>query len=184
MKVSQSGIDLIKKFEGCRLTAYKADPSEKYYTIGYGHYAPDIKKDMKITKLQAEGYLKTDLAKFEKCVNNLGKKWTQNEFDALVSFCYNCGEGNLRKLIANRDNLQIADAFLYYNKCNGKILNGLTKRRKAERELFLTNNLESIAREVIEGKWGNGRIRKENLTAAGYDYCAVQIIVNRIITGG
>lgn len=184
MKISKEGLELIKKFEGCKLTAYKAVQTEKYYTIGYGHYGPDVFKDMKITKAQAESYLKSDIRKFEMCVNDLGRKWTQNEFDALVSFTYNCGNANLRRLVANRDILQIADAFLLYNRSGGKILSGLAKRRKAERELFLINNdLESVALEVIDGMWGNGRIRKEKLTAAGYDYNKVQTIVNRLLTG-
>ena len=185
MKISEDGIELIKKFEGCQLTAYKAVSTEKFYTIGYGHYGADVFKGMKITKAQATAYLKMDIEKFEKAVNNLGRRWTQNEFDALVSFTYNCGEGNLRRLVANRDNLQIADAFLLYNRSGGKVLNGLAKRRKVERDVFLkNNNLEDIAREVIEGLWGNGRVRKQKLTAAGYDYAAVQTVVNRLLTGG
>lgn len=185
MKTSKDGIELIKKFEGCKLTAYKCVPTEKFYTIGYGHYGADVFNGMKITKAQAESYLKSDIAKYENCVNALARNWTQNEFDALVSFTYNCGNANLRRLVANRDILQIADAFLLYNKSGGHVLSGLVKRRKCEREVFLKNsNLEEIAREVIEGQWGNGRIRKEKLTAAGHDYARVQAIVNRIMTGG
>ena len=184
MKISQSGIDIIKKYEGLRLTAYKPINTEKYYTIGYGHYGADVTHGMKITNEQANEYLKHDLERFEKAVTNLNRKWTQNEFDALVSFAYNCGEGNLKKLVANRDKLQIADAFLLYNKGGGKILKGLVIRRKEERQLFMRgNNLEEIAREVIDGKWGNGRVRKDKLTAAGYDYAQVQMIVNRILVG-
>ena len=139
---------------------------------------------MKITNEQAIEYLKQDLERFEKAVTNLNRKWSQNEFDALVSFAYNCGEGNLKRLVAGRDNLQIADAFLLYNKGGGKVLKGLVMRRKEERQLFLRgNNLEEIAKEVIDGKWGNGRIRKDKLTAAGYDYTQVQKIVNRILMG-
>ena len=185
MKTSQAGIDLIKSFEGLRLTAYKAVSTEKFYTIGYGHYGADVSRETTITKTEAENILKIDLKKFENSVNNLGRTWTQNQFDALVSFAFNCGAANLKRLVANRDNLQIADAFLLYNKSGGKVLNGLVRRRKAERNLFMTgNNLEQIAREVIDGKWGNGRVRKEKLTEAGYNYHEVQTIVNRLITGG
>lgn len=185
MKTSKAGIDLIKSYEGLRLKAYKAVSAEKFYTIGYGHYGADVSRETIITKEHAEQLLKKDLEKFEKAVTALNRAWTQNQFDALVSFAFNCGAANLKRLVANRDDLQIADAFLLYNKAGGKVLSGLVRRRKAERALFLKNNdLEQIAREVIDGKWGNGRTRKDKLTEAGYNYHAIQTIVNRIITGG
>lgn len=185
MKTSKSGIKLIKQFEGLRLYAYKPVATEKFYTIGYGHYGPDVSRETHITEAQAEELLKNDLTKFEKAVTDLNRNWTQYQFDALVSFAANCGTGNLKKLVSGRDILQIADAFLLYNKAGGKVLSGLVRRRRMERTLFLKdNNLEAIAREVIDGKWGNGRARKEKLTEAGYDYSAVQMIVNRLVTGG
>ena len=185
MKTSDIGIQLIKRFEGLRLTAYKAVSTEKFYTIGYGHYGADVSRETIITKERAEEILKKDLEKFEKAVTALNRTWTQNQFDALVSFAFNCGAANLKRLVADRDTLQIADALLLYNKAGGKVLTGLVRRRKAERALFLKNNaLERIAREVIDGKWGNGRTRKDKLTEAGYNYHEVQTIVNRIITGG
>lgn len=142
MKTSQDGIDLIKKFEGCRLSAYKPVATEKYYTIGYGHYGPDVKDGQMITHAQAEAYLRADLEKFENAVNGTGRTWTQPEFDALVSFSYNCGTGNLRNLVKDRAKSQIADAFLLYNKAGGRTLEGLTRRRKAERDLFLKGTAE------------------------------------------
>ena len=185
MKLSKAGINLIKKYEGLRLKAYKPVPTEKYYTIGYGHYGADVSRETIITETQAEELLKRDLEKFEKAVTDLNRKWTQDQFDALVSFAFNCGTGNLKKLVSGRDILQIADAFLLYNKAGGKVLSGLVRRRRMERALFLKdNNLEAIAKEVIDGKWGNGRARKEKLTEAGYDYSAVQMVVNRLLTGG
>ena len=86
---------------------------------------------------------------------------------------------------------QIADAFLLYNKAGGKVFNGLTKRRREERALFMKGykeiptdiEYEQIAKEVIDGKWGNGKVRKDKLTKAGYDYNAVQTLVNKMITG-
>lgn len=137
MTTSTNGINLIKQFEGCRLTAYKPVAAEQYYTIGYGHYGADVTAGMTITQAQADAYLKSDLAKYEKSVNALGLTLTQNQFDALVSFTYNCGAGNLKKLVNNRTLTEIADALLLYNKGSGQVLAGLTKRRKAERELFL-----------------------------------------------
>lgn len=189
MKTSKRGIDLIKKYEGCKLVAYKATPTEKFFTIGYGHYSPDIKAGTVITQAKAEEYLKDDLKRFESYVDSLKLSLSQNQFDALVSFAYNCGSYNLRRLVANRTLSQIADAMLLYNKAGGKVYKGLTNRRKAERALFLegykstsvSNDLTDIALEVIAGKWGNGKQRKDALIANGYDYKAVQCEVNRLM---
>lgn len=134
MKTSYNGLQLIKNFEGCRLTAYKCPAG--VWTIGYGHTA-GVKQGMTITQEQADNYLKSDLVIYENHVNNLNRSFNQNEFDALVSFTYNCGAGSLQTLCKNRTNAQIADALLLYNKAGGKTLEGLTRRRKAERELFI-----------------------------------------------
>ncbi len=137
MKITQECINLIKQFEGIRLKAYKALPKEKYYTIGIGHYGPDVKVGMTITEKQAEELFKTDVEKYEKYVEGTGLQLNQNQFDALVSFTYNCGAGNLKKLVKGRTLNAIADAMLLYNKAGGEELAALTRRRKAERELFL-----------------------------------------------
>ena len=145
MKTSTNGINLIKQFEGCRLKAYKPIAAEKYYTIGYGHYGPDVSANMTITQAQADAFLVADLGKFENYVTATGLTLTQNQFDALVSFTYNCGPGNLAKLIKGRDYQQIADAMLLYNKgANKQVLAGLVKRRQAERALFLTGGVDVI----------------------------------------
>ena len=140
MKTSNQGIALIKRFEGCVLKAYKAVASEEYWTIGFGHYGPDVHQGDIITKERAEELLRADLARFEQAVEDSGV-WSQSEFDALVSFTYNCGAGNLRKLVKDRTHAQIADAMLLYVKAGGLTLQGLVRRRKAERELFLTDPL-------------------------------------------
>ena len=184
MKTSVNGINLIKKFEGCKLKAYRCPAGVP--TIGYGH-TKGVKMGQVITQEQADQYLREDLEKYEKNVMKYYNKykWNQNEFDALVSFAYNLG--SIDQLTANgtRSKNVIADKMILYNKAAGKVLNGLVKRRKAERNLFLKdNNLEQIAREVIDGKWGNGEARKQKLSAAGYDPKAVQAEVNRILAGG
>ena len=97
MRTSKAGIELIKRFEGCRLTAYKPIEAERYYTIGYGHYGPDIYDGMKITQAQADALLIEDLKKFEDAVRKTNLALTQNQFDALVSFAYNCGAGSLQR---------------------------------------------------------------------------------------
>lgn len=141
MKTSQTGIDLIKSFEGLVLTAYKPVKAEPYYTIGYGHYGSEVKYGQTITKAQAEQILKNDLIKYETAVTtyNFVYSWNQNEFDALVSFTFNCGTGSLKNLLKNgtRSRAEIRKAILLYNKdVSGNMLAGLVRRRKAELELF------------------------------------------------
>lgn len=138
MRISQQGIELIKSFEGLRLTAYKAVPTEKYYTIGYGHYGPDVLPNMHISERVAEETLKSDLKKYEDAVNYFRRRFTQGQFDALVSFAYNCGVGNLRKLVTGRSINEIGEKILLYNKAGGKVLKGLQRRREAERNLYLS----------------------------------------------
>lgn len=183
MKTSQRGIDLIKRFEGCRLDAYTC-PAGKL-TIGYGHTGSDVTTGMKISQAQAEAYLIADLKRFEKAVEKTGLDLTQNEFDALVSFAYNCGEGSMRKLVKNRTLVEIAAKIPSYNKAGGKVVNGLTRRRKEEQALF-KDGMKSdydVALEVLDGLWGSGVTRKSRLTAAGYSYGNVQKEVNRLVRG-
>lgn len=137
MRTGQAGIDLIKSFEGLRLKAYKPISTEKYFTIGYGHYGADVKPDMVISSEYAEALLRQDLDKFERAVNSYERNWNQNQFDALVSFTFNCGVANLKRLVTNRTNAQIAQKIVLYNKAGGKVLKGLVRRRKAEQELFM-----------------------------------------------
>ena len=139
-KIGQAGLKLIMEFEGCRLAAYKC--AAGVWTIGYGHTA-EVVEGQTITQAQAEEYLKQDVAKFEKYVNNsayvpVTDKLNQNQFDALVSFAFNCGAGNLKTLCAGRTIAQIGAKITAYNKAGGKVLAGLTKRRKAEQVLFNT----------------------------------------------
>ena len=137
MKTGDAGIKLIKQFEGLRLKAYKSVSTEKYYTIGYGHYGADVKPDMVISNAYAEVLLRLDLDKFERAVNSYERNWNQNQFDALVSFTFNCGVANLKRLVTNRTNAQIAQKIVLYNKAGGKVLKGLVRRRKAEQDLFM-----------------------------------------------
>jgi GH24 family phage-related lysozyme (muramidase) len=134
MNISQAGINLIKSYEGCVLFGYK-DPIG-IPTIGWGHTG-GVVVGQRITQAKADELLNQDLVKFVKAVNDLGLTLNQNQFDALVSFAYNCGGGNLKTLTENRTLSQIANALPLYNKANGEVLAGLTKRRKAEQSLFL-----------------------------------------------
>lgn len=180
MKLSQTGIDLIKSFEGLKLTAYKPVPTEKYWTIGYGHYGPDVKAGQKITAAEAEAMLSRDLVRYEGFVKDKyfvpqTDQLNQNQYDALVSFVYNCGQGNLKSLCGKSRTLkQIAEAMLLYDKAGGNVLAGLTRRRKAERELFLTpvkqpdkqsgmDKLEKVT-AIVNGKEIEGAVLIDGVT--------------------
>ena len=140
--ISEAGLALIKSFEGCRLTAYKCLPTEQYYTIGWGHYGPDVGAEQTITQEQADDMLRSDLCRYEAYVNDSGycpqtDILNQAQFDALVSFCYNCGPGCLDSLCHDNATLDaMAADMLAYNKGGGKVLPGLVRRRQAEVDLF------------------------------------------------
>jgi GH24 family phage-related lysozyme (muramidase) len=152
MKIGNSGLSLIKTFEGCRLTAYKAVSTEEYYTIGWGHYGSDVYNGETITQSMADIMLITDLIKYENYVNNkayVPVELNQNQFDALVSFCYNCGAGSLKQLCKNRTTSQISTSIYYYNKSSaGVTLQGLINRRVAEIKLFNTEVSEMTETEI------------------------------------
>lgn len=141
MKTSDEMKNQIKKWEGLRLNAYLCPSGVR--TIGYGHTSgvfPDT-----ITIEQANKFFDEDITLFESLVNKYNQcydyDFTQGQFDALVSFTFNCGGINLLKLIANgtRSKEEISDKILLYNKSHGKTLSGLVNRRKIEREYFLKN---------------------------------------------
>ena len=135
-KINKSGLNLIKKYEGCRLTSYICPAG--VLTIGYGHTGKDVKQNQTITKKKAISLLKKDLARFERHVQsyNYIYEWTDNEFSALVSFAYNIGNIDQLTAYGTRTRSQIRSAMLKYVKANGKTLQGLVKRRKAELKLF------------------------------------------------
>jgi lysozyme len=137
---SKAGIDLIKKWEGCRTNAYKCPAG--VWTIGYGHTST-AKPGMMISPLDAEDLLREDLARFEAAVKTLVTvPLTQHQFDALVSFTYNVGIGAFRKstLLVKVNAKHYAEAsgqFRRWTNANGKELPGLVARRKDECALFL-----------------------------------------------
>lgn len=135
-KINKSGLNLIKKYEGCKLTSYICPAG--VLTIGYGHTGKDVKPNQTITKKKAISLLKKDLDRFERHVQsyNYIYEWTDNEFSALVSFAYNIGNIDQLTAYGTRTRSQIRTAMLKYVKANGKTLAGLVKRRKAELKLF------------------------------------------------
>lgn len=148
MKVSKKGLDLIKKYEGCRLESYRDVVG--VWTIGYGITSAArsvtgtaIGPGMRITQAQADKWLEdsvngkygANVMKFDGIYH-----WTQEEYDALCSFAYNVGSVNGLTANGTRTRAQIADAMLQYDKAGGKRYSGLARRRREERELFLSGS--------------------------------------------
>ena len=141
--IGSAGLALIQRFEGCRLKAYKPIPTEKYWTIGWGHYGPDVREGQVITQPEADSLLAADCQRFADAVDNpaycpLTAQLNDNQRDALISFAFNCGTGCLKTLCKGRTLAQVRDAMALYNKAGGKVLPGLERRRKAEQALFDT----------------------------------------------
>lgn len=193
MKINEKGLELIKRYEGCRLKAYKC-PSGKI-TIGYGHTG-NVKINDVITKKGAEDLLKNDLKRFESHVENVNKlgnyNFNENEFSALVSFAFNIGSITQLTKCYKRSKKEIAKAMLLY-RCatvNGKkvVLAGLEKRRKEEVALFNTPvknvsretlTFEEVVENTIKGLYGNGADRKNKIEQLGFSYSDVQKAVNK-----
>lgn len=144
MKISSNGIAVLKYFEDCHLKAYP-DPATggAPWTIGWGHTGPEVKRGLVWTQNQADDALVADLARFERAVSAaVHVPLNQGQFDALVSFTYNLGEGNLKsstllKMVNAGNFAGAAEQFKRWNKANGKTMRGLTRRRAAEQCLFL-----------------------------------------------
>jgi len=140
MRISQTGIDLIKQFEGFRSKAYICPAG--VLTIGYGSTGKHVQPGMSINTAYGEKLLREDVSRFESAVNRLVTvPMSQGQFDALVSFAFNVGEGALakstllRKLNAG-DYAGAAHEFKRWNRGGGRVLAGLVRRREAEAKLF------------------------------------------------
>lgn len=141
MKTSKEGIDFIASFEGFEAEAYVC-PGGKL-TIGYGH-TRNVKRDDVITVAEAKQLLQEDVAEAERYVNAfVHAPLRQNQFDALVSFVFNVGCGNFRRssllkeVNCDADNFgDIRPRFMAFVKSKGKVSPGLTRRRKAEADLY------------------------------------------------
>lgn len=138
--ISPKGLDLLKQFEGCRLKAYQL-AGEKYYSIGYGHHGADVLPNMTISQEQADNILRADVQKFERYVKQYVTEFplTQGMLDALTSYTYNRGLGGLKELVAcSHDPQTMADNMVRLWGRATRYKDALIKRRKAERELFLS----------------------------------------------
>lgn len=150
MKTSDDGLALIKKYEGLRLTAYKPVATEKYYTIGWGHYGPDVKKGQTITEHKANELLKQDVRVAEVALNNMGINFSQAQFDALVSWIFNLGAGAFatstlkKRIVARSDDELIASEIVKWVNAGGKPLLGLKRRRVDEANLFCGRELYKV----------------------------------------
>lgn len=140
MKTSQKGIELIKKYEGCKLYAYR--DSVGVLTIGFGH-TKNVKAGMAITQQQAEQFLKEDISPIETVLNSLNINFTQGQFDSLVSWIFNLGVGNFKSstmyknIVARKSDDDITSQMVKWHNAGGKPLLGLKKRRCAEANMFL-----------------------------------------------
>ena len=152
--ISSKGLDLIKSFEGCELKAYTCPAG--VLTIGYGHTGPAVHAGMEICCAEAEELLKTDLIKFERVVDNyVTVPIKQCQFDALVSFTYNCGgdafkNSTLLRLLNAKDYEGAAGQFGRWVNGSDGPLPGLIRRREAEEELFRRDGYPALDGESEE----------------------------------
>ena len=139
MQISERGLDLIRRFEGLRQGAYRCPAG--IWTIGYGHTGPDVRKDLTISKEEADALLRADVARFEAGVRRIAGACTQGQFDALVSFAFNLGLGALMSSTLLRkhkagDRDGAAEQFGRWVHAGGRKLPGLVRRRAAEAALY------------------------------------------------
>lgn len=139
MNISQEGLDLIKKFEGCELKAYQ--DSVGVWTIGYGH-TKGVEEGQEITQDEAEDMLASELGEYEGYISDMVEcDLEQCQFDALVAWVYNLGPTNLRsstmlKRLNKKDFDDVPNQIKRWDKAGGKVLAGLVRRREAESLLF------------------------------------------------
>ena len=139
-RINEAGLALIKRYEGCELTAYRC-PAGKW-TIGFGSTGPHVYPGLTITREQAEDLLRRDLDRFEKRVSQVQRPLTDNQFSALVSFIFNCGPlalqgtGMTAALSSPQWEAEVPRQMLRWTKSGGKELKGLVARRQAEVELW------------------------------------------------
>ena len=140
MKISQYGIDLIKHFEGCELQAYQC--AAGVWTIGYGH-TKGVQPGDEWSEDHANHMLEVELEEYENYVSTaVTVPLSQNQFDALVSWVYNLGNGNLTsstmlKVLNSGDYDGVPAQIKRWNKAGGKVLEGLNRRRQAEADMFV-----------------------------------------------
>jgi lysozyme len=196
LNLNEAGLALIKSHEGLRLEAYpdpatKADP----WTIGYGHTSaagpPTVKPGLRISRQEAEDILKRDLATFERHVRSRVKvALNDNQFSALVSFCFNVGPGNFNRSgvlkAVNAKQFDLVPArLMLWNRAAGKVMRGLTRRRAEEGELFMVGYADpDDAKFVHSAEPARGKSPIESTTniAAGVGAAAAITSAGRQLT--
>ena len=147
MNTSEEGIALIKKFEGCELTAYQC--SANVWALGYGH-TKGVREGDECDVERAEDMLINDLQEFERWVNELVKvELSQHQFDALVAWTFNLGPTNLAestmlKRLNVKDYEIVPTEMRRWNRAGGQVVDGLVRRREAEALLFAGANWEQV----------------------------------------
>lgn len=139
MKISDLGLAILELFESYRGVAYQ--DQRGIWTCGYGHTGPEVKEGTTCTVDQAAVWLMTDVAHAESVADAVGGL-AQHQFDAITSFVYNVGEhaftgSTLHVLLEAGDETAAANQFLVWNRVNGVVNEGLNRRRRVERALFL-----------------------------------------------
>lgn len=145
MNIGNKGLDLIKSFEGCRLSAYRCPAG--VWTIGYGR-TNGVYEGMTISQAQADNMLREDVKYYANAVDRYNSRFnfTQEEFDSLTSFTYNCGVGSLQAVMSCCNTKQeIAEECKLYNKGAGQVLPGLVRRREEEYKLFMSGSSNSTS---------------------------------------
>jgi lysozyme len=140
-QIGAAGLALIKKWEGCKLTAYRDIVG--VWTIGYGSTGPHVRPGLKLTEKQAEDLLQDDLDRFEAAVAEGAKTASQNEFDAFVALAFNIGVTAFKNSTALKrhkegDKQGAAEALQWFNKAGGRKIKGLVNRRADEARFYLS----------------------------------------------
>lgn len=196
MKTSDKGRKFIESFEGLILQAYDdhndrvVEPGQTpigVLTIGYGHTdaagPPKVYVGQKITQAEADKFLATDLSAVENEVNHLVKvTLNQNQFDALVSFQFNTGalsKSSVLTLLNSKDYATAADHLLLYNHAGGVVLTGLTRRRQAERTMFLAPSqpVRHVTTAVVTGAGAGAVVVANNPSHEGLIIAGIVVVL-------
>lgn len=178
-RMNQAGLNLLTSFEGCELAAY--DDGGGVWTIGYGH-TQDVYPGMTITQAQAEQWLLDDLDQFETYVEDaVNVSLNENQFSALVCFCFNVGPGaegfggsTLLRLLNQGNYAGAADQFPVWNKVDGEPWLGLTRRRLAERSLFLSQPWQPFLTYTGDGTVASRTLKRTQPAMQGEDVRQIQ----------
>lgn len=189
MLVSNNCLNMITEFEGFSERAYWDGDG---YSIGYGHHGNDVQSDDYVTPEHAYKLLIDDVLRFEKHVGEYDYiyHWTQNEFDALVSFAYNIGSIDQLTQDGTRTKKEIAEHMVNYIYFEDKPNEGLRRRRQAEHDLFINEDstpvncttfneytedttIKTIVDDILLDKFGKDEVRKNNI------YELIQSFVNK-----